>query len=191
MWFLCSFLSFFQMRRWLVMLLQERLIVDVTPAFCSPTATHWTTIISHQAPGLFAYSTQWPLHCGGVQCFAASCSFSLAYTLQKVSYHGVTWQAVVLMGFWSTFQEATYYSAYECVVIISTHPSACANSPLWWFYPWNVKEITEYFELNYWKFMVTHRHFNWHTSLLSRTKFMCCVRGLKCLCHTFSALWAL
>lgn len=35
---------------------------------------------------------------------------------------------VVLMSFWSTFQEATYYSAYECVEFISTHSSVCANS---------------------------------------------------------------
>lgn len=173
------------------MLLQELLIVDITPSFCSPTATHWTAIISHQAPGSFAYSTQWPLHCGGVQRFTASCSFSFAYTPQKVSYHGVTWQAVELMGFWSTFQEATYYSVYWCVEIICAHLSNSANSPLWWHYPWNVKEITEYFELNYWKFIATHRHINWHRSLLSRMEFMRCVKGLTLLCHTFSALWAL
>lgn len=142
------------MRRWLVMLLQELLIVDVAPAFRSPTATHWTTIISHQAPGSFAYNTQWPLHCGGVQCSAASCSFSFAFTLQKVSYHGVTRQRVALNGFWSTFQAATYYLAYECVEFISTHSSACAIK--------KIMKCFEYFGLNHWKFMATHARFNWH-----------------------------
>lgn len=33
----------------------------------------------------------------------------------------VAWWKVVLMSFWSTFQETTYYSAYECVEFISTH----------------------------------------------------------------------
>lgn len=148
------FFVFPQMRRWLVMLLQELLIVDVAPAFRSPTATHWTTIISHQAPGSFAYNTQWPLHCGGVQCSAASCSFSFAFTLQKVSYHGVTRQRVALNGFWSTFQAATYYLAYECVEFISTHSSACAIK--------KIMKCFEYFGLNHWKFMATHARFNWH-----------------------------
>lgn len=121
------FLSFFQMRRWPVMLLWELLIADIAPSFRSPTATYWTTIISHKAPGLFAYSARWPLHCGGVQCFTASCSFSFAFTVHKVSYHGVARQKVVLMWFWSTFQEATYYSAYECVEFISTHCSSCTK----------------------------------------------------------------
>lgn len=30
-------------------------------------------------------ATQWPLHCGGVRRFAASCSFSCAFTVHKVS----------------------------------------------------------------------------------------------------------
>lgn len=192
-----DFLSFFQMRRWLVMLLWELLIVDIAPALHSPVATHWTTIISHKAPGLFAYSTQWPLHCGGVQCFTASCFFSFAFTVHKVSYHGVAWQKVVLMWFWSTFQEATYYSAYECVEFISTHccsHTKAAKALMWqgcwvllqWLYPWSLKNVFQTLTSgNPWTLADTFLHF--------KTTLKWCVRVLTLKPHncSFSARWSL
>ncbi len=117
------------------------------------------------APGSFAYNARWPLHCGGVRCFAASCSFSFALTVQKVSYHGVTGLRAALMWFWSTFQEATYYSAYECVEFISTHSSACANSFSSVVLP--LEPARRVSNTYHWESLVTHGHFHWHISSLS------------------------
>lgn len=46
-------------------------------------------LLAAQAPGSFAHSSQWPLHCGGVQCSTASCCCWFAFTAHKVSYHGI------------------------------------------------------------------------------------------------------
>ncbi len=113
----------------------------------------------------FAYNTRWPLHCGGVPCFAASCSFSSAFTVQKVSCHGVTGPRVVLMWFWSTFQEATYYSVYECVEFISTHSSVSINSFSSVVLPLKLERRVS--NTYHWESLVTHGHSHWHISSLS------------------------
>lgn len=150
-----------------------------------PLQRVWTTIISHQAPGSFAHSAQWPLHCGGVQCFTASCSSLFAFTVHKVSYHGAVWQKVALMWFWSTFQEATYYSAYECVEFISTHccghtkdvkscyvarlpSSSSVVLPLEF-----EKGISNAFCWTHWIFLATRGHFHWHISSLPEQRSNC------------------
>lgn len=153
---------------------------------------HWSTIISQQAPGSFAYSTQWPLHCGGVQCFTASCSFSVAFTVHKVSYHGVMWQRVVLMWFWSTFQQAGYYSAYEWVEFISTRSSVCAISSSLLVLPLEFKK--RFFDTLYWThwiYLTTHGPSLKH-NVTSITTLKRWVRGLPLKVHncTFSEQWA-
>ena len=118
------------------MLLWELLIVDIAPAFnLSLTSLQLSTfplqqikplLLAKRLPGSSAYSAQWPLHCGGVWCSAASCFFPFCFTVHKVSNHGVAWRKV-LMVFWSTSFKSHLLFSYECVECISTSFFVCHN----------------------------------------------------------------
>lgn len=93
----------------------------------------------------------------------------------------VAWQNVVLMSLWSTFQEATYYSVYECVEFISVHCcghikelKSCYIARLLSLssvilpleFEKKREGISDTSYWTHWIFLATHGHFQWHMSSL-------------------------
>lgn len=119
-------LSFFQMRKMTGDFSENYWSLTSLQLSAFPLQHIKPLLLAKRLPGSSAYSAQWPLHCGGVRCSAASCFFSFCFTVHKVSNHGVAWQKV-LMVFWSTSFKSHLLFSYECVVFISTSLFVCHN----------------------------------------------------------------
>lgn len=86
------------------------------------------------------------------------------------SFRGFLWQSRGVNLILVSVQEATYYSAYECVEFISTHSSVCANSFSSAVSPLKILSLCNELIENSW---LAHRHSQRHISSLAELWWDC------------------